>query len=874
VARIDDAADAAKRVEALVAESDARGVWQFDKRWEVAINAVAPDDMPRLLELVERCVTPAVRQSVREALISRWAEEAPRGAIAWAAAIGNPAHRAMALKHAAHGWAYVDARAAGDWVAGLEGADRVAAAQGVAAFLAVVDPERAARLVVETAGATSGWDAVAKVFETWAAREPQAAQRGTVGLAEEMRPAAYAGVARGWAGHDPASALAWCVEQARDTGYDWLVRAVVPVWAHDDVSAAAAAVSALPPGAMRQMGAAALVEAWRTFDLAAADAWNETHGRNTDGYADGSAVNGDPVEALARARAMPAGNERRGLLYSALGQLAAVDPSRAWVELETLRPGSERESLRHAVLQEWAERDAGAALRAVEALPGSSNREHAMGAVFNVLAMQDPDGAVARLRTLDPGETRGWIHGVLYALGNADARHVAQAMDALKGEPGIYEAVAGVVANLASRDPAGALAVADRVPAGPERVLAFGSAVSAIAGNDVDAALRALEDVPPDVDRVALLRQIGDSLAYADPESAADVFAVLPPGQARDALAQRLAGAWAAADVDAALAWAENLPEGGARTGAMEAVAENLIQFDPRGAVLILSGIAGGDRSSYLLPHAVSEWTRHEPESAVQWAIEIDDPALRARALPGVCRALVDTFPEKAMDLAVAFGGNGLDSNTVVDVAQRWAQRDPYALAEWAKTQVPESARDIVLGAAVGGVAHRDLAAARRMLELMDEPTAAREAAVVVASAWVSQDAAAAADWSADLADPVARADAIVHIATSWHGMDSPAASRWVLSLPADGARDRAMASVAIQLAAAEPARAAEWAARVSDGAQRHDAVASVFANWTRSDRARAREWGASMGLDAARMDELTGGNGVGSGTPYPFPGP
>ncbi|WP_442890854.1 hypothetical protein [Congregicoccus parvus] len=869
MARIDDAADAAKRVEALVAESDARGVWQFDKRWEVAINAVAPEDMPRLLERVERCVTPAVRQLVREALISRWAEEEPRGAIAWAAAIGNPAQRAMALKHAAHGWAYVDALAAGDWVAGLEGADRVAAAQGVAAFLAVVDPERAAQLVVETAGATSGWDAVAKVFETWAAREPQAARKGTVGLAAEIRPAAYAGVARGWAGHDPAAALAWCVEQARDTGYDWLVRAVVPVWAYDDVTAAAAAVSALPPGALRQMGAAALVEAWRTFDLAAADAWNEAHGRNTDGYADGSAVNGDPVEALSRARAMPVGNERRGLLYSALGQLAAVDPLRAWAELETLKPGGERESLRHTVLQEWAQRDAGAALRAVEALPGSSNREQAMGAVFNILAMRDPDGAVARLRSLGPGETRGWIHGLVHALGNGGARHVVQAMDALEGEPGLYEAVAGVVASLANRDPAGALAVAGRVPAGPERVLAFGSAVSAIAGNDLDAALQSLQEVPPDVDRVALLRHIGDSLAYADPESAADVFAVLPPGQARDALAQRLAGAWAAADSDAALAWATNLPEGGARTGAMESVAESLIQFDPRRAVSLLSGIGGGERSSYLLPHAVSEWTRHEPEGAVQWAIEIDDPALRARALPGVCRALVDTFPEKAMDLAVAFAGNGLDSNTVVDVAQRWVQRDPYALAEWAKTHAPASARDLVLGAAVGGVAHRDLAAARGMLELMNEPTAAREATAVVAFAWASQDAPAAANWSAALADPTARADAVAHVATSWYALDSPAASRWILSLPADGARDRAAAGLALQLSHSEPARAAEWAARVSGGAERHDAVASVFANWTRSDRARAREWGASMGLDAARMDELAGAS-AGHAPPLP----
>ncbi|MGH8020958.1 MAG: hypothetical protein ACREIA_22280 [Opitutaceae bacterium] len=824
VARIEDAGEAAARVRALIDEVDARGAWMFDKRWEVAVNAVAPEDMPALLERASEMRSPHARRETQNALVDRWAEEDPAAAVAWASALQPAAARAAALAAAAHGWAYVDAIGAATWAKSLDETDRAIALRAIAAPLGYRDPKLAFELLLATPPLKEDVNTVYAVFRMFALAQPEQAWEEAKRFTGSANTIAKHGVANARAMLDPEAAFAWARDVADPSGSDSLLSAVAGDWASLDPRAAASALAAMPYSQAGYDAAHTFMQVWKQIDAASAAEWESGEGRRLLEPADGGLPPSQPGarRMLAHARSLPPGNERRQLVQQALFALGRFEPAAAWAELESLPAGNEREATRSSILGSWAMRDPDAAYAAIQTLPPSAAREQSTSAYFLALCNQNPDTALARWATLPPEQQERHLSAIASTLAHQDPARLRGLLEGMPDSLKKRNAIRDAAQQLAWTNPQEAMALADQIPDGQQRQAAYHVALQALARQDADAALAMLEKLPSDLDRKNLLVSMSRGLMESDPEMAAEFLEALPPGTARAGFVGELAHSWAAQDVDAALDWAIGLSDANARMAAVGQIASSLQQYDPRAATQLLATLPSSKfQGSHQLSEAVRDWSQHDPQAAAEWANGLGDEVLRGNALKGICQGLLETEPQRAAELAISLQNDGVGGNVLREVLGRWGENDPDALADWALAQTGSERSDAVLSAGAWVLAHRDLDQAISMFEGIEDAGMQAQAVGMIANAW---------------------------------GMRNPeAAHRWLDTLPAGKVRDSGYVSCVTGILVQDPAKAAEMASRIQGNEMRASSIEIIGSHWLRTDRERAIAWLETVDLPPER---------------------
>ncbi len=92
------------------------GRWRADREWQKLVHSVAPSDMPRLLALVEKAPILSTRRSMRESLLSEWAEIDPAAAMDYAGKIASKGERESAMVAVLQGWGSINPEAAETWL--------------------------------------------------------------------------------------------------------------------------------------------------------------------------------------------------------------------------------------------------------------------------------------------------------------------------------------------------------------------------------------------------------------------------------------------------------------------------------------------------------------------------------------------------------------------------------------------------------------------------------------------------------------------------------------------------------------------------------------------------------------------------------------
>src|SRR5262249_51322005 len=193
-ARTADPSKAAPGAKYSLAQIEARlqefanSPWRPDKEWPRMIESILPGDMEQLLSVVEKNPIKTTRDSLRNSLLARWAEDDPersvnyaqtitdvrlrqtaiatvlrpwgerdpRVAMDYAQALTASRTREAALTAAVQGWAESDAEGAGAWVKQLpEGRLRNQLASSISYLVAAKSPQDALELA-QTSPANRG----------------------------------------------------------------------------------------------------------------------------------------------------------------------------------------------------------------------------------------------------------------------------------------------------------------------------------------------------------------------------------------------------------------------------------------------------------------------------------------------------------------------------------------------------------------------------------------------------------------------------------------------------------------------------------------------------------------------------------------------
>ncbi len=560
----------------------------------------ADDSLVRALaeQLVARPEFPP--DAVWKAVLRRWVELDPPGALAWAMAVVED-HREKLVEFTAWRWAEADVEAA---LATAMAAGDDEALQAVHLFITAADPARALDLfdIRKKSGNAGPWldsEFYSIVFRNWGGKDPHKAAAYLMAKFRED-PVSTSGqhwkcLATGWAQKDPEGCRVWLAglkEPLLKCAIDGLLQAVetnpagvakvlgvVPLnaktrdtflnvageWAAKDAPAAMAWVKErFPEGAPRTHALGKAAEGLMKSDLRAAVAIIDEIGWD--------AAASSPINAGRVVVPEAAGLEEKVIHSKAEGDMAIDDPFRPL-------PSSE------VVIARLGKDDPALALGCVEKAPPSA-RMALWSRFVPEWFQREPEAVTRWLETLPP------------------EKMAASDLSALLGKFPHFESDA-------------ARAWAERLPAGPLQQALAGLAFRRV---DVEDPAKAVESIPftDPASRQAALEEIVLGWSTAAPQAALD--RLVGETTASPGICQEVVGEWALHDPAAASTWVAAQPPGPNRDGAIRGLTSKLMDENaqpdfPAALVWSLSITEPGARLE-TARSVMEKWQGNAPEAA------------------------------------------------------------------------------------------------------------------------------------------------------------------------------------------------------------------------------------------------------------------
>lgn len=319
-------------------------------------------------------------ESLLKEAVTAWARVDPSSAVRWAAKLGSPLLRDLAVSTAVGIWTTKNQASALSALKLLPGSStRSSALSGMAGVL-VKNPKQA----MDWAGKLPGplrERTLQQLFGAWMRRDPLAAADWLSNQPMEIQLPLAGRLAGDWVRKDPQSALFWtrAVPTGPLTGPQLppgpvqrrAMEAAIIGFVSSDPEAAAAWMTMGTGRAFFQQRVGALAASWTSIDPEAAVGWASTipAGRERDmavGAIAATWTRADPSESLRWVQGIKRVADRNAALASFSVALAGIDPGAAayWGTQITERPL--RESTLSNVISQWRSINPGAAAQFVQ----------------------------------------------------------------------------------------------------------------------------------------------------------------------------------------------------------------------------------------------------------------------------------------------------------------------------------------------------------------------------------------------------------------------------------------------------------------------------------------------------------------------------
>ena len=400
------------------------------------------------------------------------------------------------------------------------------------------------------------------------------------------------------------------------------------------------------------------------------------------------------------------------------------------------------------------------------------------------------------------------------------------------------------------------LPAAEPATAAPSEANVLAGALERARQRDFSGALRAIEAVAEPAARLRLQLALGSMLAEQDAASAATFALVLPEGPARDAVLERAARAWAQREPGAALQWALDLADPAAAALARRRVANELVRANARPTIERLLALPVRPARDDVLVFAAAAWARSDADAAVSWLRELPEGELRSRVAPGIGYELAQSNPRRAITLAETLPEGRDRWLLFTAIGQTWAAVDSRAALAWARQMSAGEARYAAFAGVDTGLG---VPGARRM---MNGPNT-RGTGIRTRGGSVAFGALTAVDtpeflaWRATQPTGMSRDDAILESVRQRGPAAAGGLGPWVNALPGGPTRDRAMEIYVDSLLVSSPREAADWLRQLPRSDRSDEWVERTARQWFSTNPAAAEMWLRDIPLPPERKAAL-----------------
>ena len=587
------------------------------------------------------------------------------------------------------------------------------------------------------------------------------------------------------------------------------------------------------------------------------------------------ARNAAPVSravSLAEIHELPSRFERFAAMYDLL-RSANVRAVEDLLEESEALP-EEGGSLRSVIYSRYVQLAPRAA--ATRLLAEGGDRPVGLMPALSAWASDDLDAALGFVDTLDPSlRTQAAMFIISQSEGLSDSRK-EQIAQRFSIEPYLGQMRASAEART---DPASAWRNALSMEVGETRTRALWGIAYTWFNEDPSAALSALDSLADRSNRDSWQRTLLRRWSAANREAAWDWVLAQPRSARRATLLVQVAAAVAEDSPSEMLEIASTLdPE--ERRSIAQQVLRVWARTDPRAALAALEEMADPQLTQTAQHSVISSWTQSDPRSAFEWVRAQPPSSGQSSLLATTLGAYATSDPERALALASNLDG-GHRSRAIETILRQWANEDPLAAAAWLdsssdKTSAavsavvggytkldPEAAFDWLMDQSAGAqlqsvstvvrdVAAKSPAAARRLIERIDDREARQIAGSQLMSTWVETDPRAAVRAIARMDDDLSQ-QLYQSAFRSWSGFDREGATAFLNQIPASS-RDWAIDGILTRsLFGGDTAFAERMYNRLAGDEARQQAATTMYFFLTRTDPERAERYRDVSGV---QLDE------------------
>ncbi|NIP98698.1 MAG: hypothetical protein GWO24_36935 [Akkermansiaceae bacterium] len=245
------------------------------------------------------------------------------------------------------------------------------------------------------------------------------------------------------------------------------------------------------------------------------------------------------------------------------------------------------------------------------------------------------------------------------------------------------------------------------------------------------------------------------------------------------------------------------------RESALEGVLSEAANAHPDVVVKNIEKLPGGRMRREIIARTADEWAERDPDAAIEWARTLDEHE-QELAVSEIAGTVFETDPDRAEEIAHLISGSERRGQILGQIARLRATVDVGDAISWLES-LPQEDR----GGAWSGVARE----------------------------WARIDPRAAAEYAAATDDSVARGQLVSAVSYSWSQRDPAEAAEWARSLGEDRARENAMNRIIENWARENPAAAGEYVTNSLDGELQANMTRQVVGRWLRENTAEASAW-------------------------------
>ncbi|MGK0184427.1 MAG: hypothetical protein ACI9R3_000193 [Verrucomicrobiales bacterium] len=234
---------------------------------------------------------------------------------------------------------------------------------------------------------------------------------------------------------------------------------------------------------------------------------------------------------------------------------------------------------------------------------------------------------------------------------------------------------------------------------GREKTMLQAGIVQGLLVNGVSDAMKFVSDLPTgDNSREWMMSSIASEVLEGGIDEAASWVTSISDSQLKEGALNRVIDQYMREDIDAAAEWVSTMSGESYANDSIRQVAEQMAKTDPMKALQWADALAE-DAQPQVYREALNEWAKTDATAASEYLLAMTNSPERDQAITGLTSTLKRDEPESALVWAQEINDPQLKESTLIDVARNWYYSDDkVAAGTWLETSgfSPEAVQQVI----------------------------------------------------------------------------------------------------------------------------------------------------------------------------------